>query len=124
MERVEYTLDDRHRITVTNDTVDSYRDINCTERTRITIDFIRETIESELPEERHYLTMSDEIRSRMRDIVELPDRIADLFVKLCRQNHGTLSKRKRELAEFSPLTDEEIAVLETVVRVGLGMTLS
>ncbi len=122
MERVEYTLDDRQRMTVTNDTVDFYRYIDCTELTRITIDFIRETIESELPAELRYLTMYDEIRSRMRDIVELPDRIADLFVKLCRQNQGTLSKRKREFSEFSPLTDQEISALEAVVREGLGIS--
>ena len=115
MELVEYTLDDRLRMTVTNDTVDFYRYIDCTELTRITIDFIRETIETELPSELRYLTMYDEIRNRMREIVEMPDRHADLFIKLVRQNRGTLSKKKRELAEFGPLTDEEIAVLERVV---------
>ncbi len=121
MERVEYTLDERQRMTVTNDTADFYRYIDCTELTRITIDFIRETIETELPAELRYLTHYDEIRRKMREIVELPDRIEDLFVKLCRQNGGTLSKRKRELPEFVPLTDEEIDALETVVREGLGI---
>lgn len=120
MERVEYTLDDRMRMTVTNDTADFYRYIDLTEATRITIEFIRETIETELPAELRFLTAYDEIRREMRDVVELPDRIADLFVKLCRQNGGTLSKRKRELSEFSPLTDAEIAALEEVVRKGLG----
>ncbi len=41
---------------------------------------------------------------------------------LCRQNQGTLSKRKRELSEFSPLTDREISELEAVVRYGMGIT--
>jgi hypothetical protein len=120
MELVNYTLDERQRMTVTNDTADFYRYVDCTEPTRITIDFIRETIESELPAELLYLTRYDEIRGKMREIIELPDRIADLFVKLCRQNGGSLSKRKRELPEFSPLTDAEIAGLEEVVREGLG----
>ena len=115
MELVEYTLDDRLRMTVTNDTVDFYRYIDCTELTRITIDFIRETIETELPSELRYLTMYDEVRKRMRDIVEMPDRHADLFIKLVRQNGGTLSKKKRVLPEFEPLTDEEIEGLERVV---------
>ena len=119
MELVEYTLDERQRMTVTNDTVDFYRYIDCTELTRITIDFIRETIETELPQELRYLTMHDEIRRKMRDTVELPDRIADLFVNLCRQNGGRLSKRKRELPEFTPLTDEEIEAMEKVVAEGL-----
>lgn len=121
MERVEYTLDDRMRMTVTNDTVDFYRYIDLTEATRITIDFIRETIETELPAELRFLTAYDGIRREMSEIIELPDRMADLFVKLCHQNGGNLSKRKRELPEFAPLTDEEIASLEAVVRNGLGI---
>ena len=108
-------------MTVTNDTADFYRYIDCTELTRITIDFIRETIETELPAELQYLASYDEIRGKMRDIVELPDRIADLFVKLCRQNGGTLSKKKRKLPEFEPLTDDEIAAMEAVIREGLGL---
>jgi hypothetical protein len=122
MERVEYTLDDRMRMTVTNDTADFYRYIDLTEATRITIEFIRETIETELPAELRFLTAYDGIRREMRDVVELPDRIADLFVKLCQQNGGTLSRRKRELPEFTPLTVTEIADLETVVRKGLGLS--
>jgi hypothetical protein len=107
-------------MTVKNETSDFYRYIDCTELTRITIDFIRETIETELPAELRYLTKYDEIRGRMRDIVELPDRVADLFVKLCRQNGGRLSKRKRELPEFLVLTDTEMAALQEVVCQGLG----
>lgn len=121
MSLVEYTMDDRQRMTVTNDTADFYRYLDCTELTRITIDFIRETIETELPAELRYLASYDDVRRRMRDIVELPDRIADLFVKLCRQNGGNLSKKKRGLDEFARLTDEEIEALEAVVREGLGM---
>ena len=120
MERVEYTLDDRMRMTVTNDTADFYRYIDLTEATRITIEFIRETIETELPGELRFLTAYDEIRREMREVVELPDRIADLFVKLCRQNGGTLSKRKRELPEFTRLTESEISAIEGIVKNGLG----
>eukprot|EP00903_Cladosiphon_okamuranus_P003764 g3762.t1 len=116
MERVEYTMDERLRMTVTNDTVDFYRYIDCTELTRITIDFIRETIETELPSELRYLMMYDEIRARMRDIVEMPDRHADLFVKLVSQNGGFLSNKKRKLSEFELLTDNEIGEMEKVIR--------
>lgn len=118
MSRVKYTMDHRQRMTVTNETADFYRYIDCTELCRITIDFIGETIESELPEELSYLMKYDEIRERMREVVELPDRIANLFVSLCWQNGGKLSKRKRELPEFQPLTDKEIAALEQIVQTG------
>lgn len=61
------------------------------------------------------MTMYDEIRNRMREIVELPDRHADLFIKLVRQNGGMLSKKKRGLPEFELLTDDEIEGLERIV---------
>lgn len=122
MERVEYTMDDRLRMTVTNDTVDYYRYIDCTELTRIVIDFIRETIETELPAELRYLTVYDEIRARIRNIVELPDRHADLFITLIRQNGGTLSKKKRKLPEFELLTEHEIEGMEKAIRDALGGT--
>ncbi len=115
MERVEYALDDRQRMSVLNDTVDFYRYIDCTELTRIGIDLIRETIEHELPTELAYLEAHDEIRRQLREIVELPDRIADLFVGLCRQHGGKLSAKKRKLEEFARLSDQEIAAMEAVV---------
>lgn len=122
MDLVEYTMDDRQRMTVINGTIDYYRYLDCTELTRITIEFIQETIETELPAELRYLASYDETRRKMRDIVELPDRIADLFVKLVRENGGTLSKNKRKLEEFAPLTDGEIAAMETIVREELGVS--
>ena len=57
----------------------------------------------------------------MSAVVELPNRVADLFVVLCRKNNGKLSARKRKLEEFAPLTDEEIAELERIVSEGLGL---
>ena len=52
----------------------------------------------------------------MRDIVEMPDRHADLFIKLVRQNGGALSKKKRKLPEFTVLADEEVDALERLIR--------
>jgi hypothetical protein len=51
----------------------------------------------------------------MRSVVELPNRHADLFVRLCLQNNGVLSKSKRQLPEYAKLSSEEIAGLEAAV---------
>jgi len=115
MERAKYEMDDRQRMTVTNETADFYRYIDCTEIVRIAIGFIRQSIEEELPTELNYLEKYDEIRRRMSEIVELPNRVADLFILLCRQNGGKLSARKRKLPEFAPLTDAEIQKMEGLV---------
>lgn len=52
----------------------------------------------------------------MRDVVDLPNRHADLFVRLCVQNQGTLSKAKRRMEEFAMLSEDEINRLENAVR--------
>ena len=47
----------------------------------------------------------------------MPDRLIDLFIKLCLQNDNSLSKRKRD-DHFDFLTDEELVEMEGVVRDG------
>jgi len=120
-EDLDKLMDDQLRMTVQGDTAGYYRYIDCTQLVKVAIEFIRETIETELPADARFLVKYDEIRQRMKDIVELPNRHADLFVKLCRQNGGRLSKGKRKLEEFAALRDEEIASLEAIVRECLGL---
>jgi hypothetical protein len=45
----------------------------------------------------------------------MPNRPANLFVRLCLQNQGSLSKAKRQLPEYAALTGKEIAGLEAAV---------
>lgn len=92
------TTSHRSPVTWTNSWAGFYRDIDCTERAAPTIDFIREAVETELPSELRYLTVYDEVRGRMREIVEMPDRHADLFFKLVRQNHGNPVEGQAEVA--------------------------
>lgn len=51
----------------------------------------------------------------MRDIVDMPDRDADLFIKLCLQNAGELSSTKHK-SHFPLLSDDEVERLERAVR--------
>jgi hypothetical protein len=115
MDKVRYELDDRLRMTVVGDTTDYYRYIDCTILVEFFYDFVRETIEVELPAEVDYLQRYDKARQEMKRIVDMPDRYADLFMKLCRQNGGILSKKKRKLEEFVSLNDSEVNQLETIL---------
>jgi hypothetical protein len=45
----------------------------------------------------------------------MPDRLIDLFIRLCIENNGRLSKKKRK-SMFAKLTDEEVAKMETCVQ--------
>jgi hypothetical protein len=50
-------------------------------------------------------------------VVDLPTRKRDLFIRLCRQNGGSVSAAKR-LSQFAMLRDDEIERLEDAVRQG------
>jgi hypothetical protein len=47
-------------------------------------------------------------------VVEMPDRKEQNFIKICLDNGGKLSARKRNL--FAELDDQTIAELEAIVR--------
>lgn len=112
---VDYKLDGHGRMTVLNDTRDLYRYVDCTFLTEQLFSFVEETIEKELPAEILFLQQYDTARRLMRDVVDLPNRQADLFVRLCLQNNGTLSKARREMPDFASLSEQEIAGLQTAV---------
>jgi len=116
MDKLEYELDDRLRLKVIGKTVDHYRYIDCTCLVEIFYDFVKDTISTELPAEAEYLQRYDQARRHMREIVDMPDRYADLFIKLCGQNKGVLSLNKRKLEEFRTLSENEITQLQKIVQ--------
>lgn len=113
---IDYTLDARGRLTVQNATSDFYRYPDCTAVAEALFGFVAETIETDLPNEIRFLQHYDDARRLMREVVDLPNRHADLFIRLCVQNGGTLSKAKRRLEEFAKLTAQEMDELEAAVR--------
>jgi hypothetical protein len=108
---IDYTLDELGRLTVQNETADYYRYIDLTAQAEALFEFIKETIEVELVEELRFLIHYDKAKQAIQEIVDMPDRLIDLFIRFCNQNHGKLSKRKRD-EFFAMLTDEEVAKME------------
>ncbi len=115
MPLVEYELNEQGRMTVHNETADFYRYPDLTSQTEALFAFIRETIEVELVEELRFLVNYDRTKQAIQDIVDMPDRLIDLFIRCCLQNRGALSKRKRE-EFFDMLNDDEVARMEGAVR--------
>jgi hypothetical protein len=115
MRLVEYDLDDLGRMTVPGETVRWYRHIDMTAQAEALYDFVRLTIEHELVEELDFLASYDKIKQAIQEIVDMPDRLIDLFIQLCLQGGGRLSVRKREL-HFDFLTDDELTRIEDAVR--------
>ena len=114
MPLVEYTLDADGRLTVHNDTAVWYRYPDMTAQAEALFRFIDRTIDTELAAELAFLTRYDAARKAIREIVDLPDRQVDLFIRFCRQNDGRLSARKR--GHFGRLSDEEITSMEHAVQ--------
>ena len=115
MPLIEYELNEQGRMTVHNETADFYRYADLTAQTEALFEFIRDTIEVELVEELRFLVNYDTTKRAIQAVVDMPDRMIDLFIRCCLQNHGSLSKRKRE-EFFDMLKDDEVAKMDEAVR--------
>ena len=109
---VEYDLDDEGSMMVSNETWRFYRYPDLTTQAEALFGFIQETIETEMVSELEYLAAFDSATKRIRRVVDMPDRRLSLFIRLCLQGKGRLSKSKRR--QFKELTDEECAQLEQI----------
>ena len=119
MALVEYSLDEEGRMTVQNDTARWYRYIDMTPQAEALFRFIEQTIDTELVEELAFLANYDETKRAIQEIVDLPDRQIDLFIRFCLQNYGRLSPRKRA-SHFDSLSDDEIGRLEQAIQSAFG----
>jgi len=117
MRLMEYDLDDLGQMTVPGETGSLYRYIDMTVQAEALYDFVKLTIEHELVEELDFLANYERTKQSIQEIVDMPDRLIDLFIQLCLQNNGCLSARKRE-SHFEFLTNDELAALENAVREG------
>jgi len=114
LERIEYRLNPRGEMTVLTETADFYRYPDMTRIAERLFEFVEATIEGELVGELDFLARHDRIKRGLQEIVDMPDRRLDLFIRLCLQNKGRLAKDKR--GQFAGLTDDEVAAMETVVQ--------
>lgn len=121
MALVDYSLDEKGQMTVHNDTVAWYRYVDMTAQAEALFGFVRHTIDTELPEELAFLANYDKTRNAIREIVDMPDRHVDLFIRFCLQNNGRLPARRRT-PYFGALSDKEIASMEEAVMSAYGKT--
>jgi Fic family protein len=115
MPLVEYSLAEDGRMTVHNDTAIWYRYIDMTPQAEALFRFIDQTIDTELAGELAFLANYEKTKKAIQEIVDMPDRQIDLFVRFCLQNNGRLSARKRT-SHFDFLMDEEIDQMEKAVQ--------
>lgn len=112
---LQYRLDHQGGMTVQNETALRYRFIDMTAQTEALFLFVERVIETDLVKELDFLRNYDTVKSALQSIVDMPDRLIDLFIRLCVQNKGLLSAPKRK-NHFSMLTDEEVAQMQQAVK--------
>jgi hypothetical protein len=111
---VDWHWTEGREIEVENATADLYRYFDATGLAEFLYGKAAETVRKDLREELDFVAVYDAALAAVRDIVDMPDRRASLFVRLCLQNGGVLSKGKR--GEFREISDRELAVLEAAVQ--------
>jgi Fic family protein len=102
-------------VRVLNDTANYYRYFDATAHAEFLYRCVEQTIEQDLPQEVAYLEAYDRFSKGLQEIVDMPERKADLLHKFLRQQNGRLSRRART-NEFAALTDEEVERIETLYR--------
>lgn len=113
MEHVEWRFTPGGELVVENDTASLYRYPDMTLLAERMFGMVRETLLFEFGAELEYLAAFDEAREEMRGVVDMPDARMDLFIRLCLQGKGLLSRAKRGI--FSELSDGECARMEEIV---------
>ncbi len=120
---LDYELDSDGRMEVKNETAVHYKYIDMTAIAERLFGFIQDTIENELVSELDFIRDYDKAKLAVRDIVDMPDRLIDLFIRLCIENKGRLSKNKRK-TKFEQLTDKEVARMEECFRNAFNRTVT
>jgi hypothetical protein len=123
MELVDYDESDDGGVTVRNETADHYRYFDATAMAEALYGWVEETVRNELRRELQFVVAFRETRRELERIVEMPDRQANLFIRLVMQNGGRLSDAKRK-SLFSALTDEEVARMEQAIQHNLAAALA
>jgi len=112
---IEWRPTPEGNVEVLNNTADLYRYFDCTEAAEFLYACVARTVEHDLPREIDYLRRHDDAIRRIMDAVEMPDRVAEDLVMFIQQNDGALPRRRRD-GDFKKLQDEEVALLENIVR--------
>jgi hypothetical protein len=112
---IDYTLDNEGHLTVHNETSQYYRYPDMTSQAEALFHFIEQATETDMVEELKFLQHYDAAKAALQEIVDMPDRLIDLFIRLCLQNKGILSVTKRK-SHFAMLTDDEIARMQQAIQ--------
>ena len=111
---IDWHLSQDAILQVNNDTSDLYRFFDATPFAEYLYDRIVDTVRKDLRDELNFISIFDHAFEAVRSVVDMPDRRASLLIRLCMQNGGKLSLKKREI--FDELSDMEISSMEVAIQ--------
>lgn len=117
LQLIDYHLDETGKMTVLTDTAIWYHYMDMTAQAEALYAFVTKTLDEELIEELNFIASHDRTKKTIQTIIDMPDRLIDLFIQLCLQNNGTLSETKKA-SHFDFLSEHELAQLEQAVNEG------
>ena len=113
MRAINYQEDVDGQVTLSPQMSDHYRYPDLTRQAEELYRWVKTAIDEDLWREVKLIERLDRARRRIRDeVVEMPDRLERLFMNLCLQHKGVISKAKRP--QFAKLTDDEITRMEAI----------
>ena len=110
---VNFHLNDDGEMTVENETLDLYRFWDATAQCEYLFEALDEAIRVDLPEELRVLRAYDAGLRALLKVVDMPDRRANLLLRLIIGNGYRLAKRRRE--EFAELSDAELDEIQEAI---------
>lgn len=91
-----------------------FRFYDATDQASFLYGALERTVEQDLEEEITYLLGFDAAHAELSGVMDWPAHSLDLFIRLVHQNHGALSKTKRQ-SHFAWMTDDEVTRSEAAV---------
>ncbi len=114
MRLVDFDEDEAGVVVVRNETAGLYRYFDATPMAEALARWVEQTVKVEFRAELDFVVRFRETRRAVEAVTELPDRLMNLFIKVCLNNGGRLSASKRK--HFSMLSDGEINAMEKAVK--------
>jgi hypothetical protein len=111
---VRYTKNEEQELLVLNasEVEGYYRFPDLTAQTEYLCKVIETVVSHDLPNELNFLQNYDEAKGLMKQRVDMPDKLIDLFIRFTHQNNGIFPKRRR--TTFQMLKDNEIEALQSI----------
>lgn len=114
MSLVDYAMDDEGQVTIGDDTSSLYRYPDLTRMAEDLYRWVTDTINTDFRSELDFVIEFQKLQEEIRRVVDLPDRLLRLFVRVAVHNGGKISNSKR--SKFDSLEDDEIAAMEEIVQ--------